>query len=236
MHDRGQAPVDGRSAVHEPAMPGRAAVARRVLERRRPDRLDAGRLRGAARGPAAARGRPPVRRPATRPPGVSLIVAAYREEAVIAAKVANALALDWPRDRLEVDRRGRRRRRAGPTPPPSAPARPAPTSCSSCRAAARSARRTPPCAPRAASCSRSPTPTRCGSPTRCALLAPVRRPAVGYACGQVRSSTRRDQPGGPVLALRDVAARARVGARVGHRRQRRDLRACAARPTSRSTR
>jgi hypothetical protein len=33
---------------------------------------------------------------------VSLIVAAYREEAVIAAKVANALALDWPRDRLEV--------------------------------------------------------------------------------------------------------------------------------------
>src|SRR3954452_17064121 len=36
------------------------------------------------------------------PPSVSLIVAAYREEAVIAAKMANALALDWPRDRLEV--------------------------------------------------------------------------------------------------------------------------------------
>jgi Glycosyltransferase like family 2 len=35
-------------------------------------------------------------------PVVSLIVAAYREEEVIAAKVANALALDWPRDRLEV--------------------------------------------------------------------------------------------------------------------------------------
>src|SRR3954464_15828974 len=35
-------------------------------------------------------------------PRVSLIVAAYREEAVIAAKVANALALDWPRDRLEL--------------------------------------------------------------------------------------------------------------------------------------
>lgn len=35
-------------------------------------------------------------------PLVSLIVAAYREEAVIGAKVANALALDWPRDRLEV--------------------------------------------------------------------------------------------------------------------------------------
>jgi cellulose synthase/poly-beta-1,6-N-acetylglucosamine synthase-like glycosyltransferase len=35
-------------------------------------------------------------------PRVSLIVAAYREEAVIAAKVANALALDWPRNRLEL--------------------------------------------------------------------------------------------------------------------------------------
>jgi len=35
-------------------------------------------------------------------PTVSLIVAAYREEAVIAARVANALALDWPRDRLEI--------------------------------------------------------------------------------------------------------------------------------------
>jgi hypothetical protein len=33
---------------------------------------------------------------------VSLIVAAYREEEVIAAKVANALALDWPREALEV--------------------------------------------------------------------------------------------------------------------------------------
>jgi glycosyltransferase involved in cell wall biosynthesis len=35
-------------------------------------------------------------------PAVSLIVAAYNEEAVIAAKIANALALDWPRDRLEI--------------------------------------------------------------------------------------------------------------------------------------
>jgi cellulose synthase/poly-beta-1,6-N-acetylglucosamine synthase-like glycosyltransferase len=36
------------------------------------------------------------------PPTVSLIVAAYDEQAVIARKVANALALDYPRDRLEV--------------------------------------------------------------------------------------------------------------------------------------
>ncbi len=48
------------------------------------------------------------RRPAPQPrrdafvPRVSLIVAAHREAEVIEAKVANALALDWPRDRLEV--------------------------------------------------------------------------------------------------------------------------------------
>jgi cellulose synthase/poly-beta-1,6-N-acetylglucosamine synthase-like glycosyltransferase len=35
-------------------------------------------------------------------PQVTLVVAAYREEAVIAAKVANARALEWPRDRLQV--------------------------------------------------------------------------------------------------------------------------------------
>jgi cellulose synthase/poly-beta-1,6-N-acetylglucosamine synthase-like glycosyltransferase len=35
-------------------------------------------------------------------PDVSLVIAAHAEEAVIAGKVANALALDWPRERLEV--------------------------------------------------------------------------------------------------------------------------------------
>lgn len=35
-------------------------------------------------------------------PTVSLIVAAYREEDVIAAKVRNALALDYPREKLQV--------------------------------------------------------------------------------------------------------------------------------------
>jgi cellulose synthase/poly-beta-1,6-N-acetylglucosamine synthase-like glycosyltransferase len=35
-------------------------------------------------------------------PRISLIVAAYDEEAVIADKVANALALDYPRERLEL--------------------------------------------------------------------------------------------------------------------------------------
>jgi cellulose synthase/poly-beta-1,6-N-acetylglucosamine synthase-like glycosyltransferase len=54
---------------------------------------------------ALARRRPAAAPPAPAPgelPRVSLIVAAYREEAGIGAKVADALALDWPRDRLEV--------------------------------------------------------------------------------------------------------------------------------------
>jgi cellulose synthase/poly-beta-1,6-N-acetylglucosamine synthase-like glycosyltransferase len=46
------------------------------------------------------------RRPAPEPPSghpsVSLLVAAYNEERVIAEKIENALALDWPRDRLEI--------------------------------------------------------------------------------------------------------------------------------------
>jgi glycosyltransferase involved in cell wall biosynthesis len=40
--------------------------------------------------------------PGSARPQVTLIVAAYREEAVIEAKVRNVLALDWPRDRLEL--------------------------------------------------------------------------------------------------------------------------------------
>ncbi len=46
---------------------------------------------------------PQVKSPGTvEPPLVSLIVAAYAEADVIAAKVANALALDYPRDRLQI--------------------------------------------------------------------------------------------------------------------------------------
>jgi len=40
--------------------------------------------------------------PAAGLPSVSLIVPAYDEEEVIAAKVANALALEYPRDRLQI--------------------------------------------------------------------------------------------------------------------------------------
>lgn len=40
--------------------------------------------------------------PAAAPPTVSLVIPAYDEEDVIADKVANALALDYPRERLQV--------------------------------------------------------------------------------------------------------------------------------------
>jgi len=52
---------------------------------------------------AAARSRPTLS-PGTwdELPRVSLIVAAYDEQEVIAAKVANALALDYPRERLQL--------------------------------------------------------------------------------------------------------------------------------------
>jgi Glycosyltransferase like family 2 len=40
--------------------------------------------------------------PAAPEPSVSLVIAAHREAAIIEAKVANARALDWPAERLEV--------------------------------------------------------------------------------------------------------------------------------------
>ncbi len=51
-----------------------------------------------------ARLRAPVQAPspAGAPPALSLIVAAHDEEQVISAKVANALALDYPRERLQL--------------------------------------------------------------------------------------------------------------------------------------
>jgi hypothetical protein len=51
---------------------------------------------------ARVRGRPRPSAMAALTPDVSLVIAAHAEEPVIAAKVANALALDYPRERLEV--------------------------------------------------------------------------------------------------------------------------------------
>ncbi len=56
-----------------------------------------------AGGTVGGGGSPAVTGPAAgAPPTVSLIVPAYDEEAVIAAKVANALALDYPRELLQI--------------------------------------------------------------------------------------------------------------------------------------
>ena len=46
--------------------------------------------------------RAPAPPPASEEPFVAFGIAAHREGEVIAAKVANALALDWPRERLQV--------------------------------------------------------------------------------------------------------------------------------------
>jgi hypothetical protein len=48
------------------------------------------------------KGSPPVAPSGAFDGTVSLVVAAYNEESVIEAKVANALALEWPRERLEL--------------------------------------------------------------------------------------------------------------------------------------
>ena len=58
---------------------------------------------------------------------MALIVAAHNEESVIGAKVANALALDWPRERLELGRLLRTAARTRRSPARAPPAR---TSCS----------------------------------------------------------------------------------------------------------
>ncbi len=58
--------------------------------------------RGPTAGGTVDGGAPAVTGPAVGPLTVTLIVPAYDEEEVIAAKVANALALDYPRERLQV--------------------------------------------------------------------------------------------------------------------------------------
>jgi len=120
-------------------------------------------------------------------PAVSLIVAAYNEESVIAAKVANALALDWPRDRLELvvavdggadpgaDATAARARAAGADRVLELPrggkvrAQDAAVAASSGELLAFSD----------ANAAWEPGALR-------ALLAPFADPAVGYVCGQVR--------------------------------------------------
>jgi cellulose synthase/poly-beta-1,6-N-acetylglucosamine synthase-like glycosyltransferase len=59
-------------------------------------------VRGLTAGGAVGGGSPAATGPAAGALSVTLIVPAYDEEEVIAAKVANALALDYPRERLQI--------------------------------------------------------------------------------------------------------------------------------------
>ncbi len=131
-----------------------------------------------------ARGNPPVA-PAgdAGTPVVSLIVAAHGEEDVIARKVADALALDWPRDRLELivavdgggDATAERARAAGADVVLELPRGGKVRAQDAAVAAARGEL----LAFSDANASWEPGALR-------ALVAPFSDPAVGYVCGQVR--------------------------------------------------
>ena len=152
---------------------------------------------------------------------------------MIAAKVANALALDYPRERLRADRRLRRlhrrhrrarpRRRRRPRPRPAA-------------AAARSPPRTPPpSAPTGEILAFSDANSAWAPDALRRLVEPFADPAVGYVCGQVRfTRRRRRQPRGRLLALRDGGAGDGVGARPGSPPATARSTRCAATPTCRS--
>ncbi len=147
-------------------------------------------------------------------PAVSLIVAAHDEEGVISAKVENALALDYPRERLEVivacdgcsgrhgraSARRRRGSRAGP------PARWQDRRAGRRRGARERGDRCVLRRQRAVGAGRAAKPGR------------RFRGRAGGVCvreGHVRAGFRGrlgHEPGGRVLALRDGAARARVAA------------------------
>ena len=148
-----------------------------------------------------------------------------RRAVVIAAKVANALALDYPRERLQVivacD---------GCTDATAARARDAGADLVLELARGGKIRAQDAAVERAsgeivafsdANALWEPDAAR-------VLVAAFEDPRVGYACGQVRfvqaAPPARRQPGGRVLALRAGGARARVPPVLDHRRQRRDLR------------
>ena len=160
--------------IGELAGPPRGSTARcrrredALLGLARRARLDARRLsaRGRRRGARSGRGR--CAKDDSYEPTVTVIVAAYNEEAVIERRLENLLALDYPA------REARDRRRLGRVHRPDATSssRPSPRGSHACassnaRAAARSPRRTAPCARPRARSSRSRTRTRPGRPTRC---------------------------------------------------------------------
>ena len=138
-------------------------------------------------------------------PRVSLIVAAYDEEEVIEAKVANALALDYSRERLELivasdgsaDATAERARAAGADLVLELP-RAGKIAAQNAAAEAASGE--------ILAFSDANSAWRPDALRR--LVEPFADPAVGYICGQVRFlDAERRQPRGCLLALRDEGAR-----------------------------
>ena len=173
----------------------RACVADIRRDDRGRDRL-LGRASGCSSTPTSATrsllallGRGPTRRRPARDPRraadrSSLIVAAHDEEEVIAAKVANALALDYPRERLELivasdgsDRPHRRARPRGRRRP-----RPRPRARRQGRGPERRRRR----APRGELLAFSDANAIWAPDALRELVAPFADPRVGYVCGQAR--------------------------------------------------
>ena len=188
-------------------------------------RLDARRVSARRR---ARRARPPASgaRGQTRRPSVTVIVAAYNEETVIERRLENLLALDYPADRLEI----------------------VVTSDASTdrtdelveAVAAREPRVRLIRCPRGGKVAAQDRAVRETQRRDRRLLRRERdlgaghareaRPLVRRSRRRVRlrparaHRRRRLEPRGRLLALRDLAARAGVGARLGHRRERLDLR------------
>ena len=194
----------------------------RLLGRGRTARLHAPRLSARARGARRGADRGPSRRPPASPASVSLIVAAHDEEEVIEAKVADALALDYPRELLELIVAS-----DGSTDDTVELARAAGADRVldlgrvgkiEAQNAARRARLR-----RAARVQRRERELGAGRAAR--ARRPVRRRArrLRLRSGPLPRPGRL-QPGGRLLALRARDPRARVAARRGHGGQRRDLR------------
>ena len=195
----------------------------RLLGGRRPDRLRPPRLSAPplGAGEAVRRGRVGVR-VAGELPRVTLIVPAYDEQAVIERRVANALELDYPRERLQLivasDGSSDRTAELGPR----GRRRPGPGAAAGRQGGGAGRRR-----PRG----RGPGPRllRRQRPLAPRFAPPAARPPCRRAGGlRLRPGPlpwrRGRKPGGPLLALRDGRARARVQPRRGDRGQWGDLR------------
>ena len=196
-----------------------------LLAVRRVDRVDTARLRPGARRSSLRFARLTAEPSSASLPPLALIVAAHDEQAVIAAKVENALALDYPRELLELivacdgcsDATAAQAREAGADTVPDFPRG---GKIRAQDAAVRSARGEI-VAFSDANALWEPDAARAlvGAFTDPGSATPVAR------CALCRPPTaNRHQPGGSVLALRGVVRSLESRAALDHRRQRRDLR------------